>query len=365
MIRLFNNPVKKVLKTKKYLILNAVEPSITLENHFNYLLNQYFKSIYKPIAKILVDNSIIDKQKDVLNSVEDLLILIKSNKIIYDGTGFVYSKEYKANTLITKELQKLGGVFNSSQKKWYINSSALPTNIRNAITTISAVQNNLSFELANYFQEINTIKDVMFSELKTKIKESYKDIVKDTIKQSNQNFTEQDIKIDLKFNDVELDQIATNYANNLELAIKNFTTQQIADLREIVMNNVNLGLRSDTLVEQIQSKFNVSKSKAQFLASQETQLATSTIQEQNMLRSGIEYYMWDSARDSKVRPQHQELNGKIFRFDNPPIVDLKTGRRANSGGDFRCRCVARPVIVDIENLRPFYENGYTYYKFVS
>jgi uncharacterized protein with gpF-like domain len=38
------------------------------------------------------------------------------------------------------------------------------------------------------------------------------------------------------------------------------------------------------------------------------------------------------------------MNGKIFSFDNPPVVDKKTGRKANHSEDYNCRCVAIPAL---------------------
>lgn len=37
------------------------------------------------------------------------------------------------------------------------------------------------------------------------------------------------------------------------------------------------------------------------------------------------------------------LNHKRFRWDNPPVVDEKTGRRCHPGKDYQCRCCALPV----------------------
>lgn len=59
---------------------------------------------------------------------------------------------------------------------------------------------------------------------------------------------------------------------------------------------------------------------------------------------GIEEYEWVTMGDSKVRHDHKMLDGRIFRFDNPPVVDTATGRRGNPGEDHNCRCFARPVI---------------------
>jgi SPP1 gp7 family putative phage head morphogenesis protein len=58
--------------------------------------------------------------------------------------------------------------------------------------------------------------------------------------------------------------------------------------------------------------------------------------------SGIEYYTWRTKRDNLVRSRHQELEGRIFRWDDPPMLEFP--RYGNPGDDFGCRCVGVPVV---------------------
>lgn len=60
--------------------------------------------------------------------------------------------------------------------------------------------------------------------------------------------------------------------------------------------------------------------------------------------AGAEEYRWVTMRDSRVRHDHSILDGRVFRFDSPPIVDTATGRRANPGEDYNCRCFAVPIL---------------------
>lgn len=58
---------------------------------------------------------------------------------------------------------------------------------------------------------------------------------------------------------------------------------------------------------------------------------------------GFQYYVWTTKRDSKVRPDHARLEGRIINWNDPPVVDLRSGRRAHCGGDYNCRCTAAPL----------------------
>jgi len=365
MINFFrNNQIKKITKQRKYVILPAVEINQLLIDNTENIINAFFKkTIYQGLIKILIENKLLETQKEVLNNRPEIIDYIKNNTILYDRDGFIYTNGYQADTNLTKAMQSIGAQYDGVNKKWIIQEWDLPQEIREAITKINNVKYTTQMQLNSFLQFLPQRSNVFLQEFQTKFKQSYVDIIKDTIEQNQQNLTESGIAINLKFEQKYLDTIADEYSNNLNLTIKNFTNAQVVDLRTIIEENVNRGLRKEQLINLIQDRYNISKNKASFLARQETALLTSNIQKQNMLRAGIDYYMWDSSRDSKVRPAHAELNKKIFKFsDLPPIVNEKTKARAHPGEDYNCRCVARPIVVGIENLRAFYENGYTYYK---
>lgn len=58
---------------------------------------------------------------------------------------------------------------------------------------------------------------------------------------------------------------------------------------------------------------------------------------------GFQYYVWTTKKDSKVRPDHARLEGRIINWNDPPVVDLRSGRRAHPGGDYNCRCQVAPL----------------------
>ena len=62
--------------------------------------------------------------------------------------------------------------------------------------------------------------------------------------------------------------------------------------------------------------------------------------------AGVPKYKWGTVVGSpghEVRHSHAILKGKIFRWDNPPVVNEK-GDRKNPGEDFGCRCFAIPIV---------------------
>ena len=56
--------------------------------------------------------------------------------------------------------------------------------------------------------------------------------------------------------------------------------------------------------------------------------------------AGVTEYIWQTAGDERVRPNHRSKDGKKFKWSNPPA---DTG---HPGQDYQCRCVAEPVLDD-------------------
>lgn len=54
---------------------------------------------------------------------------------------------------------------------------------------------------------------------------------------------------------------------------------------------------------------------------------------------GIEFYVWNTQHDARVREGHAERDGEIFRWDDPP-------EGGHPSQDFGCRCYARALGVE-------------------
>lgn len=63
------------------------------------------------------------------------------------------------------------------------------------------------------------------------------------------------------------------------------------------------------------------------------------------LAAGITEYIWRTSGDDSVQPAHKALEGRRFRYaEPPPVIDPATGERAHPGEAAGCRCTAEPVI---------------------
>lgn len=125
--------------------------------------------------------------------------------------------------------------------------------------------------------------------------------------------------------------------------IKTIPANTLGDMRMIVKEGFLNGKSTTHTMKEIQHRYNVGKSHARLLARDQIGKLNASITEAQQRDAGIEEYIWDDCGDSRVRKAHKALNGKRFRWDDPPVVDPKTGRRCHPGQDYQCRCRPKPV----------------------
>ena len=82
--------------------------------------------------------------------------------------------------------------------------------------------------------------------------------------------------------------------------------------------------------------------KAKFLAQNETSIMLAEYKRVTYQEMGFDKFIWRTITDGRERELHKELNGKIFRYDAPPVIDERTGQRGLPGETYNCRCDAIP-----------------------
>jgi len=94
------------------------------------------------------------------------------------------------------------------------------------------------------------------------------------------------------------------------------------------------------------------KNKAKFIARNAVSRSLGALNEEKQTALGIELYTWETADDERVRPTHQDLDGKIFSWDGVTILngekyypasdpDFNDGAPTTPGQPWNCRCVGR------------------------
>ncbi len=273
-----------------------------------------------------------------------LLAAMRSGRVQY--MSGVFSGDFSAR--ISSALRRMGATFDARSRVFKIDQSLVPS--------------WLKAEAAGYQIRAREVHDL----LKRQLGETQKRIVHDinirsvdakkTTDAVEEGFkgTAKKLEVSPELNERSKETLAEEYSRNLKLDIQKFADQEIFGLREAVEANAREGYRFDKLIPTIKRRYGISVRKAKFLARNETSIFMSKYHEQRYGEAGITSYVWSTSHDARVRPapgthgtdNHRVLDGRTFDFSKPPTVDPATGRKANPGQDYNCRCVAIPILGD-------------------
>ncbi len=157
-----------------------------------------------------------------------------------------------------------------------------------------------------------------------------------------------DITEDYYLGEFYREQLKVWTDSNVDL-IKSIPADSLSEMRVIVEQGFAAGSSTTGILGEIQKTYGVGKRKAAFLARDQMAKLNANLTRSQQTDAGVSEYIWSSSGDGRVRDRHRFLDGKTFRWSDPPVVDVKTGRRAHPGEDYQCRCVAIPKF-DIDTL---------------
>lgn len=120
--------------------------------------------------------------------------------------------------------------------------------------------------------------------------------------------------------------------------IKSIPEQYLSRVKQTVHAAVAGGFRWEKVRDAIFHSGLATESRAKLIARDQVSKMNGSINRVRQQSLGITEYKWSTSGDERVRPSHAELDGQVFRWDNPPE---KTG---HPGEDYQCRCVAIAIL---------------------
>lgn len=297
------------------------------------------KELYFPILGQIGIN-----KKILKNAINPVVSAIQDGRITFSKGQF----SGRFNASISKELKSMGARWDRKTGTWRIPQSSLPIDIRNAISVsevrftekLSAIDKKLSEIIPEDISKRLHIAP-QFDTALWKVEKSFKKSV-------------EKITVAPQLTDEQRERVSKEWENNMQLFVQKFTEEQIVKLRKDIKDSVFTGNRYESMTKTIQKNFGVTQSKAKFLARQETNLLMSKYKEVRYTSAGVKKYKWGCVKmphqsangpyiKGQVRHDHGILEGKIFSWDDPPVVNDK-GDRKNPGQDYNCRCFAIPIV---------------------
>lgn len=304
------------------------------------IIQIFKKEIYAPLVKALGMGT-----KTLQNSVDDLRKAIQFGRIQFYRGQFTG----KFNSTISKQLKEIGAKWDAKTGAFKLNSSELPIEIRNAV---SASESHFQAKIAEVDRKLAQIVPEEIAD-RLKVSEHFDS----TLWKVNKDFrgSLRGLTIAPELTPEQRKRLANEWQNNLKLPIVNWTQKEVVNLRKAMQQSVFAGNRNEVAVKIIKDSYDVSINKAKFLARQETRLLLTKFKQTRYEEAGVEEYKWGISNNSiqakgapfikgQVRHDHGALEGKTFKWNNPPVTNTITGARNNPGQDFNCRCFAIPIV---------------------
>lgn len=296
----------------------------------------FYKIIFEPIIDVISKASAqMGLSKEILNANEEPLRQgLRSGRVQYvDG---VFSGVFNAE--IGRALRAIGAAFDKRSGTYRLNAAKVPAWVK----AEAGVYKTIAKATHDQLKKVLGYTEGALSQLVEK------HLVKPeaTLAGFERDFQPiaKSLEVHPSITTASKQKLAKEYTENMKLWISRFSEKSIEDLRETVEANAHEGYRFDRLIDGIEERYGVSKSKSKFLARQETALFMSKFRKHRFMEAGVRMYKWSTSHDERVRDDHKHLNGRIFPYDQPPIVDRATGRTGNPGEDFNCRCVDIPIL---------------------
>ena len=208
-------------------------------------------------------------------------------------------------------------------------------------------------------EELKAIKKIKESDDKLgikKIKENFNELKTNYDNLLQSQFSKTDSLIDKTTEALKKQGASLGYAIPVEEKYLKLYKKKIKniDIKSVLLKDANK-IKEQTIDFFKQGKgvkdFNkyikkisdVSDSRANLIGRQQLAIVNGAYKASVYKENGVDSYLWVSTGDGKVRFDHRLLDGKVFTYAKGAIVDRKTGRRANPGEDFNCRCFDIPI----------------------
>lgn len=125
------------------------------------------------------------------------------------------------------------------------------------------------------------------------------------------------------------------------------------------------GNRASVVKEKILKLYgDLTEVEAQRIARTEISKTSSQLTQIRSKAVGIDWYVWRTSKDQRVRHSHDIMEGVLVNFNNPPSPEALANEKHtygvyNAGEIFNCRCYPEPVIDfdDITFPAKVYYNG--------
>jgi SPP1 gp7 family putative phage head morphogenesis protein len=133
-------------------------------------------------------------------------------------------------------------------------------------------------------------------------------------------------------------------AENVSL-IRSISQQYLSDVNQAVMRAITSGNGTADIIPELRKREGITLRRARIIARDQVSKTTAVVNKARAVANGVASFKWvHSGGGREPRELHLRLDGQVFRYDDPPVIDDRTGERGIPGQAINCRCVAVPVL---------------------
>ena len=142
-----------------------------------------------------------------------------------------------------------------------------------------------------------------------------------------------------------------NWASEAASRITSLEDDAIEQVAIWTNRGIREGWRWEDIAKNIEDRFDVSRSRARFIARDQIGTLNGHLTQRRQQAAGVKKFYWRDSRDERVRgnpnglypkaiPSHWARNGQLFSWDHPPEDGIP-------GQPPQCRCTAEPDMSDV------------------
>lgn len=148
-----------------------------------------------------------------------------------------------------------------------------------------------------------------------------------------------------------LEPLVSSFTEKNVALIKSISNDCLNKIEGLVRNTVERGIGTGKLESQIYAEYGgmihnqleMTHSRAHLIARDQIAKYNGSLTELRQKSAGVTKYIWSTSKDERVRQLHQELDGKTFSWDDPPVSGT-SGEKLPPGLAINCRCCALPIL---------------------
>ena len=249
-------------------------PSFELQAIEKRLKALWWELFFKPL---LQGENLPEEIKNETPAYPAIELALSSGRLTFNNGIF----SGKFNAAVSRELKKLGAWWQSKDSTFHLATDKIPVQITRAI----------ELSETRFVKKLDKLDAKLVNILDKKVWKQFSltDLFDKAIFRMDKEFRKnvETVTIQPKVTDFQAKKISEEWEDNLERDIKKFTEKQVQDLRALIKESYFKGDRYGSLIKAIQKIKNVSDTKAEFLARNETRNLAAAYQGARYVEAGI------------------------------------------------------------------------------